>query len=354
LEAQLADREPHYAVQFANRYKLPTDGYLNAWTALVRLDELIEDAKNTKSYLDAAMPEDDRWHPWVGAEIVSYYAVGFVTCLEWHARSRLVDLLTFKPSAARSEDLKIIKDKVVLDMLSANVTVASIVGAATNISSFEDYMNVFSRLFAIFKSKKDAYSAIKSKSKGNKKQSIKGNEIEKMKNLYIFRNDLVHEIGIHRIGHINVRNSLAPADVIEMGELVRRTMLAIESIISIEAPPGFPNMLDKDGVPISEWKQLEKEIPMLENRVAKIRTAFSDQILETDYTWLSAKAASENHIKNEMEFIDNAMIFHNRYVEMREPIKLALIKSRYSYLKSIIEIVGSVWMIDEAAETPLP
>jgi hypothetical protein len=124
----VSGKEPHYAVQFATRYGSPTDNYLNAWTALIRLDELIEDAKTLKGHLDTVMPEENRWYPWVGAEIVSYYVVGFVTCLEWHARSRLVDLLTFKPTAAKSEDLRVVKDKVVLEMLAANVTVASIVG----------------------------------------------------------------------------------------------------------------------------------------------------------------------------------------------------------------------------------
>jgi hypothetical protein len=150
VEVQVSGKEPHYAVQFATRYGSRTDAFLNAWTAISRLDELIEDARTLKGHLDTVMPEETRWHPWVGAEIISYYAVGFVTCLEWHARSRLVDLLAFKPSAAKSEDLRVLKDKVILEMLATNVTIASTVGAATNISSFEDYMGVFSRLFSAF------------------------------------------------------------------------------------------------------------------------------------------------------------------------------------------------------------
>jgi hypothetical protein len=104
-------KEPHHAVKFAMRYGSPTGLYLNAWTALTRLDELIEDARTLKAHLDTVMPEEARWHPWVGAEVVSYYAVGFVTCLEWHARSRLVDLLTFRPALAKSDDLKVVETK---------------------------------------------------------------------------------------------------------------------------------------------------------------------------------------------------------------------------------------------------
>ena len=64
-------KDLHYAVKFAARYGAATSTHLNAWTALVRFEELIEDAKTLKGHLESTIPEEQRWQPWVGAEIVS-------------------------------------------------------------------------------------------------------------------------------------------------------------------------------------------------------------------------------------------------------------------------------------------
>jgi hypothetical protein len=350
----VSGKEPHYAVKFATRFGSATGEYLNAWTALIRSEELIEDARTLKDSLDKVMPEESRWHPWVGAEIVSYYAVGFVTCLEWHARSRLVDLLTFDPAAARSDDLKVVRDKVVLEMLEANVTIASIVGAATNISSFEEYIAVFTRILSISDSKLDGFKAIKTERPGTGKPWVEDREIDELKNLYLFRNELVHEIGIQRIGHVNVRDRWDPGQAIRTGELVRRVMLALEASVSATVPPGFPNVLDEDGFPASEWQRLEQELPLLEKEIERITTAFTDQDVGADDNWPVANAAAADWLMKEKLFLDKASMLHSRYIEMREPLKLALVKSRHTYLKSVIKTVGGVWLLDEPQDAVPP
>ena len=345
---------PHFAVVFAERYESPVDNYLNAWTAIYRLEELIGDAKTLKGYFDTVIPEDTRWYPWVGAEIISYYVIGFVTCLEWHARSRLVDLLSFKPSAAKSDDLRVLKDKVILEMLKNNVTIASIVGAATNISSFEDYMAVFSRIFSALDTKLDAFKAIKAECADTGKPWIEECEIKQLEYLYSFRNELVHEIGINRVGHWNVRERWDPDEAIRTGELVHRMMRAIEASITAKMPPGFPNILGADGFPASEWQRLRQELPILEAEVARITTVFTEEKIERDENWQPANAAAADYLDKELHFIDNASMFHYRYGDMREPLRLALIKSRHAYLKSIIKIVGSVWAIDATDNPVMP
>lgn len=345
----MSTREPHYAVQFAARYGSPTADYLNAMTAIARLDELLDDVKALKDQFDIVMPEDTRWCPWVGAEVVSYYSVGFVTCLEWHARARLVDLLTFFPSAAKSEDLKVLRDKVILEMLATNVTVASIVGAATNISSFEDYMGVFSRLFSTVDPDLDAFKAIKAERPGTGGPWIQAGEIDDLKELYRFRNSLTHEIGIHRIGHWNVRDRWDPTEAIRMGDLVHRTIHALETCVSEKMPPGFPNVLNSDGLPVSEWKRLEKELPVLEEKIRVMAAEVTGE--KSDVNWGPARAAAADYIAKEILFLDESHMLHNRYVEMREPLKVALIKSRHFYLTSIMKMMSSVWMLDETGDS---
>ena len=346
----MPNKEPHFVIRFAARFGSPVDEYLNAWTALARLDELIEDAKALKELFDRSKPESERWHPWFGAEIASYYAVGIVTCLEWHARARLVDLLTFRPSAARSDDLRIIKDKVVLEMLAANVTIASIVGAATNISNLDEYLNVFSRVFSAFGTEADGFKVIKAQREDTGTAWVAEHEINDLKNLYAFRNRLVHEIGIERVGHPNVRDCWSPEEAVRIGEIVRRTMKGLEALISAKMPPGFPNLLGADGYPASEADRLEAEMPILEGRIARITTAFTDAEVAADENWGPAKAAAADYLDKEKRFLEHASMLHNRYVEMRGPLKLALMKSRHSYLSQVLEIVGGVWELPLAEE----
>lgn len=347
----MADDAKHHAVVFAERYSDTSVGYLNAGAALWRVGELIDDAEELKAQLDAAMPEKKRWHPWVGAEIVSYYSVGLVTCLEWHARSRLVDLLTFMPQSFKVDDLKVMRDKVVVETLASNVTVASVVGAATNISTLEDYMGVFKRLFIAFGLKTGPYDAIKATNPKTGTPWVEPEQIETLQNLYTFRNDLVHEIGISRVGHFNVRERWDPTEAIETARLIREVIKAIEAVVTAMAPKGFPNLLDDEGYPTSEFARIKDELPALEKAVGKTIADFKERVAECQGEWSAAIAASEISLTRELEFIDNWPILFNRYVDMQGRLKLALVKSRRDYLEAIVEMVGSVYETAENEET---
>lgn len=348
----MPENAKHHAVAFAERYSDKGTDYLNAGTALWRVGELLDDAETLKKHLDVVFPEDQRWAPWVGAEVVSYYAVGLVTCLEWHARSRLVDLLTFIPAAFKTDDLRVMRDKVVVETLASNVTVAAVVGAATNISTFDDYTGVFARLFSAFGVKQSLYDVIKAKDPETDAAWVEPRDIEVIQNLYKFRNDLVHEIGIERVGHFNVRERWDPNEAIETIQLVQRMMRAIEAAITASAPAGFPNLLDGDGLPKSEFIRIEQEIYELEKELCKIIEYFEEYTEDSQRNFLAANSAAASHIRSEMDFIEGWPMLFNRYVDMRKPLMLALVQSRRDYLKSIVEIVGSVYELDAPEEAP--
>jgi hypothetical protein len=78
-----------HLVDFAARYAGTRFQTLNVSSALRRAEALVLDAEEMLEVRKTA--EDNRFPTY---EIISYFAVGFVTCLEWHARSRLVDLIT--------------------------------------------------------------------------------------------------------------------------------------------------------------------------------------------------------------------------------------------------------------------
>ncbi len=345
----MVKKVPNYPVSFASRYADEVHAGLEAGVALARLDMLLDDARTLSGHLDTAMPPDTRWFPWFGADVVSYYSVGYVTCLEWHARSRLVDLLSYKPGATKPDDVKQLRDSVVIEMLSANVTLAGMIGASTNVSTVAAYMNIFDRVFGALAIPMDGFRATKATQPGETTPWISCTEIDDLKRLYEFRNMLVHEINNAVLGHPNIRESWTPEEAIKMGEVVNRLMRSLEKALTDHAPPDFPHLLDSRGVTVSSYERMLSEIPELEAQIEKVMAdlATDGWAKDEDETrWAAAKAASSSYLKAEAEFISEAGVFHYRYGEMREPLKAALAESRRNYLKKIVGILGSVWQID--------
>src|SRR5947209_7662674 len=112
-------RNIHYSVEFASRYERTPFKTLTAAAALWRADELAYDARLLDELRTAGEEKDVQFGNRLGTyEIISYYAVGLVTCLEWHARSRLVDLMMFQPTSIEASDLKNIGFPAISQMVS--------------------------------------------------------------------------------------------------------------------------------------------------------------------------------------------------------------------------------------------
>jgi hypothetical protein len=109
-EGVMASDDVHHGIEFANRYALGiAQGNFNAATALSRLQVLANDVERVDAAIEIAKKYEEQndgdWHFFREIEAFSFYAVGIVTCLEWHARSRLTDLFSFMPSAIGQEVL---------------------------------------------------------------------------------------------------------------------------------------------------------------------------------------------------------------------------------------------------------
>jgi hypothetical protein len=126
-------KEPktHYLVRFASRYASTRFKTLNAASALRRADSLVDDAASILELKNVSqtkeIPFGSRHRTF---EIVSYFAVGLVTCLEWHARSRLVDIMMFRPSSIQTTDLKNIATLALSQMVTEGATIPHLLGAA--------------------------------------------------------------------------------------------------------------------------------------------------------------------------------------------------------------------------------
>lgn len=340
-----------HGVDFAKRYGSDVGLYLSAYSAITRADALLEDARGLRSTLEAATPEEARWAPWYPADVISYYSVGYVTCLEWHARSRIRDLLTFMPDKANAKDINQIRDSAVLEMFSANVTIAGVVAGATKINSLSDYMNVFERVFEAVGIREKPFGVIKAERPETGKPWVSEEQIELLTHLHPYRHDLVHEIGIGKLGHPNVRDTWQPQDAVEHGEIVLNVMQALEAKLRTAAPWNFPNLLNEDFVPVRQHQVMMREIEKMERRIDTIVDDFTIDA-ERRQLWRDAKTRAADHLESELFFLEHADMLHYRYEDLRTPLMDAAVRVRFEYLKSVLEVVGGVWGIESESEPP--
>lgn len=342
----------HPFVNFAHRYSDPSRSYLSAYVAIARVDTLVEDVKMIRQTIDVDNP-NSRTFPWFGAEIMSYYAVGYATCLEWHARSRFVDLITFNPSFIKGEDLKgKISDKLLVQMVSENASVAHLVGASINVTSKDGYISLINRVFQQLGIEINVAEWLSGTAEGSKICWLKPNELGQIDELFRFRHQLVHEIGSHNMGHFNIRDNWSPDDAIFYGRVVASLMCGLEAALTEFAPPNFPNLLDNNGWPVSPLGLLEAEVKRLEEIANhEINKADWDNARTVEF-WNAELSSSHIHAHAQREFVDNAAMLHWRYFDARTPLKLAAIKGRISYLTELLGNFTAAHLDDPDGEIP--
>lgn len=348
----MADDTIHPNVAFATKYGDPTGDYLNAYTALARLETLIEDANKVSGILDAAEPTESRWFPWYGSEVISYYAVGFVTCLEWHARSRLADLFGYAPASLEPADLKgQVSDKVMVQLLTQGASVANLISASTTVGSFPKYMTVMNRVLASVGCSHDAYTCVKADNPATGTPWLSAGDLEALDRLFAFRNELTHEIGRSVVGHMNVRDGWSPVEAVENGTRVKHLMMALERCIARHAPDDFPNLLDEEGYPVWRITRLNAEIEKLEFEMTDLvqRIEWGEHKASLAQ-WQATLAASRLSLEAEHTFIENAPFLHPRYLSLAAPLHIQLASARFQYLKLLLKHSNMLWADNPDAE----
>lgn len=310
---------PHLA--FAHRHSKSLLSTLNAFASLSRIRDLLSDLDELEAAIrthESAGQSKGRRPSWF--EITSYYPVGFVTCLEWHARSRLIDLLTFSPSAIRLDDLKgHINDKVLVQTVAEGVTVPQMVGAMTTIGSSQRYISIFDRIFSELKiaaSVRDIISPIILKKEG-------GRSYDELQQIFDYRNILVHEIDFSTIGPWLVRSSIDIAEARSMGATVLAVMETIETQFTRSLPQEFPNRLDTQLLPEDDLEYLDVQIVKLKDEIAAAISVYRADAGKSDCAdeWLDVLSASRTYQQKELDFISSADLIHNRHFDFRRPLK---------------------------------
>jgi hypothetical protein len=255
-------------IHFSTRHNRSIHQTLNAHSCLWRVDDLILDLDRVRTAYEKC---DEIQHSRnSGFEASSYYAVGYVTCLEWHARSRLRDFLTFFPSQISKDDFGRLSGLALRQMSAVNVTVADLVSAATNVSNITQYIGVFERVFSGFNGAdrspremlRDAELSADTYLSKRHGSEVKG--YCTFYRLYEFRHHLVHEIDVGHVGGYTLRTRWSFDEARAYGELVRELIRGIEAQVTKCAPANFPNLLDEKFHAINPDDVVTAEIEKIE------------------------------------------------------------------------------------------
>jgi len=325
----------HYLVEFASRYARSPFQTLTAAAALWRAEQLAHDAQALLDMREAAELGAVRFGNRMGTyEIILYYAVGLVTCLEWHARSRLVDLMMFRPSSIEASDLKDknIAASVISQMTSEGATIPHLLGAATKVSQLSEYLAIFRRIFRAINVQNDLEKQFRDTRvdidmhRSDDDPSLFG----ALDRLFSTRNHLVHEIDQGIIGHFSIREMWSPQEALEYADAVISAIKAVELHITAGAPTEFPNRLNKDGSQEDELRKLSSAVIVLEAQL----TTEIEKFRDSESLWNEALRASRDAIDKEKAYIEAAVFLHPvRHIDMRESAQTGLLKARLSFLR---------------------
>jgi hypothetical protein len=291
----------HYLVEFASRYARSPFQTLTASAAHWRAEQLAYDARALLELREAGERKDVPFGNRGGTyEIISYYAVGLVTCLEWHARSRLVDLMMFQPSSIETSDVKNIASLAISQMVSEGATIPHLLGAATKVSKLTEYLDIFARIFRTLDINVDLEKQLRGMPVAIDTHRMDDDLdlFRTLDRLFITRNHLVHEIDQSIIGHFSIRDTWSAHEALQYAEAVITTIKAVELHITVSAPKDFPNRLNQDGTEEDELKKLSDAVANLEAQLTTEIAKFADN----EVLWNEALAASRDARTKEMAY----------------------------------------------------
>ncbi|MGO4569058.1 hypothetical protein AB4Z52_29425 [Rhizobium sp. 2YAF20] len=293
------------------------------------MERLLEDIREVGPVLQPLL--DTRISPSF-FEFTAYYKVGFVTCLEWHAKSRLYDMFCYDPKTIKNDDLKqAISNEKLVSMVSEGLTIPHLLAGSNSISSRDSYIAAISRVFSTIGAQDGTLSQILDDKKDD---AALGQVLEE---LYLGRNDLVHEIGIQTIGHPNVRDFDSFEAALSGGERLLGMMRTIEDVVTKVAPSNFPNKLGEDGFPVSEEEVLAALISSMEGKIDEAiasDTAGGELTLDD---WRREIANRRSSLSAELAFIDSLGFAGGRYYDVRPFLKSTVLRQRSQYLALLSE-----------------
>jgi len=294
------------------------NGTLSAEVALVRVGMVLDDAGRMEQLLGSEPTSQTEYPPF----IISYYSVTLVTCLEWHARSRLCDLFVFKPDVVRDKDLEQgFSSHTVAHLIRDNASIPQYFAATRNYSTTNAYLGAIDRVYEGLGLRVSTGGILAGLSK-QRGYDVRTNLDE----LYDYRHDLVHQINRGHIDHPILRNEWTCKDAVQCATFVKELIEALEAVIEAHAPSSFPNR----SIHRSEGTDtlLLREIDQLEAELSATVEGFKE---------VSARSAQAREA--EEEWFQYALP-HFRWIDTKAAPRRALLKGRLAYLKALKEELG--------------
>lgn len=296
------DRTPNRHVAYAGRYASGPVNRFNAFAALERARLLLRETEQITEMFELEGEKDERadWW-WNGFEIVPYTLVGLATCLEWHARSRLTDLYTFRPEKIDTKALDgKVPAKVLSQMIQARVSIPQLLGVSFTVGSVPEYLGVFKALFEALGISASPDSTIQPKV--IEQLGLFGDVVREplvrdvLEELFVTRHALVHEIGYGSTSGRSLCEAWPPERVMWLCQSVISTIRRLETAITENAPTDFPNLLTHEGYPVDDRARLRQSIEALETRIgAEIAGRSADSQAHWSDVLRAAQASAEAH-----------------------------------------------------------
>lgn len=272
-----------------------------------------------------------------GFEVVPYTLVGLATCLEWHARSRVTDLYTYKPESIEPDILtKKVPSRVLAQMIKANVSIPQFLGANFTVGSTQDYLSVFSDVFRVLGIGQKPDQAIQPPIV--EQVGLFGDPIhqprvrERLDELFATRHALVHEIGQNATATRSHCEIWKPQNIIGMCHTVLSTINALERVLTAHAPPAFPNLLTVHGFPVDERDRLAASIKEVETSIgAEIALRHPD----TQALWQAALREAHSSVATHETLFEERRLFQKRHVGRANALSRSALQHRLTLLKEI-------------------
>ncbi|MBY0559327.1 hypothetical protein [Hyphomicrobium sp.] len=334
----------HYHIEFATRHAKNSIRSLRAFSALSRAESLVEDINSFIALKKECEEKGIAFGRFIYTyEIINYYAVGFITCLEWHVRSRVVDLLTYDPSRITKDDVKAAREEALSQMMMEEVTVPLLVGASIRVANTAAYVRELQRVFDGLNIKATAEKVLRDCEFHESRwgQRIKKSLHDIIDELFEIRHTLVHEIGWGVIGHFSVRDLWELERPKQFGAAVIKCIQLLEAEITKHASQDFPNRLDASFVPEDDLGKLQSQIAALEKKLeahyAKV-SHLADPKHSPVAIWKDAEVANAAAIKADLDVIDHSVFLRPvRHLDYRPEMEMDLLRSRFRYLTALAD-----------------
>ena len=304
-------------VAFAERFAAGPANRFNAFASLERARLLLREAQQIAEIFERERKQEEpaSWS-WHGLEVVPYTLVGLATCLEWHARSRLTDLYSYKPDSIEARVLEgKVPARVLSQMIKANVSIPQLLGASFTVGSTKEYLAVFDNLFGVLDTPLDSEKLIQPRLV--EQIGLFGDPIrqplvrDKLDELFTTRHALVHEIGQDSGTGRTFCETWRPSRVIWMCRTVVSTISALERALTEHAPRDFPNLLTDQGYPVDVRAQLMATIESLET---KIGAEIAGRPAAAQSAWEDALQLARQSADAHELFFSDAKLFQERYI----------------------------------------